>query len=276
MQLGIFAKTFPGTTAQSVLQAAADAGYSCVQFNMTCVGLPSMPLTIEPEKIAEINDGTAMTGVSIAALSGTYNMAHPDPIIRRDGLTRLKTVIAAAAQLSIPIVTLCTGSRHPHNQWRYHPDNGSEDAWRDMLAEMALAVRLAEDAGIRLGIEPELGNVVYSASRAAELLRTLKTQALTVVLDPSNLFELPLPNAGRDVIADAIDRLAGHIGMAHAKDRSETGDFVAVRKGVIDFPDFIHRLKQTGFDEALVTHGLEASEAPGVANYLRGLDKVTP
>jgi len=274
MQLGIFAKTFLGTTAQSVLQAAADAGYSCVQFNMACVGLPSMPLMIEPEKIAEISDGIARTGVSIAALSGTYNMAHPDPIIRRDGLRHLKTVIAAAAQLGIPIVTLCTGSRDPHDQWRHHPDNGGNDAWKDMLVEMSLAVRLAEDAGIKLGIEPELGNVVSSAYRAEELLRTLKTHTLTIVLDPANLFELPPPNAGRDVIADAIDRLAGRIGMAHAKDRSKTGEFVAAGKGVIDFPDFVYRLKQTGFNEALVTHGLEASEAPGVASYLRGLDKV--
>ena len=47
MQPGFFAKTFPGTNAATVLRAAFHAGFSCVQLNMACVGLPSMPHEIE-------------------------------------------------------------------------------------------------------------------------------------------------------------------------------------------------------------------------------------
>ncbi len=43
MQLGIFAKTFQGREPRAILQAARDAGYRVVQYNMACSGLPSMP-----------------------------------------------------------------------------------------------------------------------------------------------------------------------------------------------------------------------------------------
>jgi sugar phosphate isomerase/epimerase len=59
--------------------------------------------------------------------------------------------------------------------------------------------------------------------------------------------------------------------MAHAKDRTADGGFAAAGKGVIDFRHFIGCLKQAGFDGPLIAHGLDASEAPGVAQFLKGL-----
>jgi len=59
--------------------------------------------------------------------------------------------------------------------------------------------------------------------------------------------------------------------MAHAKDRFADGRFATAGKGVVDFADFVARLKAAGFDGPLVTHGLAAEEAPGVARFLKGL-----
>jgi sugar phosphate isomerase/epimerase len=134
---------------------------------------------------------------------------------------------------------------------------------------MGKACEMAEGAGIRLGIEPELANVVDSAARARTLIDTLQSPALAIVLDPANLFEVD-PNRDR-IIAEAIDLLADRIVMAHAKDRAANGDFVAAGQGVVNFPDFIRRLQAAGFDGDLVTHGLTAAEAPGVARTLAGL-----
>ena len=38
-----------------------------------------------------IVDAARQTGIGIAGLSGTYNMAHPDPLIRQDGARRLRS-----------------------------------------------------------------------------------------------------------------------------------------------------------------------------------------
>ena len=48
MQIGIFAKTFSATGALPVLNAVKQAGYEVAQFNMACLGLPSMPESVAP------------------------------------------------------------------------------------------------------------------------------------------------------------------------------------------------------------------------------------
>jgi sugar phosphate isomerase/epimerase len=101
------------------------------------------------------------------------------------------------------------------------------------------------------------------------LIDALGSPAPAVVLDPANLFEVAEDRG--DIIARAVDLLADRIVMAHAKDRDARGGFVAAGTGVVDFPAFVARLKASGFDGDLVTHGLTADEAPSVARYLRGL-----
>ena len=90
MQLGIFAKTFAAQGAAPVLKAVRAAGFDTAQFNMACLGLPSMPDDIALDTAKQIAMASITSNVSIAAISGTYNMAHPDPAIRADwseGLT---------------------------------------------------------------------------------------------------------------------------------------------------------------------------------------------
>jgi sugar phosphate isomerase/epimerase len=94
---------------------------------------------------------------------------------------------------------------------------------------------------------------------------------LRIVLDPANLFESATPREARDIVGRAVETAAGHIAMAHAKDRYADGRFATAGQGVVDFPDFIARLKSTGFDGPLVTHGLSAVEAPMVAAFLKDL-----
>ncbi|MCZ8542849.1 sugar phosphate isomerase/epimerase [Mesorhizobium qingshengii] len=271
MRLGIFAKTFPGTEPAAVLMAVRQAGYETTQFNLACAGLPSMPDAVPAEAVAAIRAAARSTGVSLAALSGTYNMAHPDKALRDDGLRRLALVIEAAAALDIPLVTLCTGSRNAADQWAYHPDNGRPDAWSDMAAEMEQALALAEAAGVDLGIEPEQANIVTSANDATRLIAEMGSRHLKIVLDPANLFEHATPGEARAIVAAAIDEAAGHIAMAHAKDRHGDGRFATSGQGIVDFPDFVARLKAVGFGGSLVTHGLSADEAPDVAAFLRRL-----
>lgn len=271
MRLGIFAKTFVGADPLSVFAAVRAAGYDRVQYNLACSGLSSMPDAIGEDVIAAIRAASTTTGVSVAAVSGTYNMIHPDPAVRADGMRRLGVIIGAAEALGTRMVTLCTGTRDPLDQWRGHPDNALPGAWADLTDEMGKALTLAEGAAIRLGIEPELANVVDSARKARRLIDEMQSEALVVVLDPANLFELSDARARRDLISRSVDQVAGHIAMAHAKDRGPDGAFVAAGKGVIDFAHFVGCLRGAGFDGDLVAHGLTAAEAPTVARYLRGI-----
>ncbi len=271
MQIGIFAKTFPGTEPLGVLSAVRDSGYACAQFNLACCDLPSMPDAVSEETIAAVRSAVQGTGISLVALSGTYNMAHPDIAVRQTGLIQLAVVIETAAALSIPLVTLCTGTRDRNDQWAHHPDNGDPSAWADMAAETSKALELAERHGVDLGIEPEQANIVTSASDARRLIGEMGSRRLRIVLDPANLFEQATRTQARAIIEEAVEISAGHIALAHAKDRHSDGRFATAGRGVVDFADFIARLRSVNFDGPLVTHGLSASEASGVAGFLKAL-----
>jgi sugar phosphate isomerase/epimerase len=271
MEIGIFAKTFDIIGARPVLAAAAQAGYSTVQFNMACLGLPSMPDRIEPAVAAEVGAASRAVHVSIAAVSGTYNMIHPDKTVRAQGLARLEVLAASCARMGTRLITLCTGTRDAQDQWRWHKGNAEPDAWRDIITEMRSAIAIADHHDIELGIEPEMANVVSSASMARRLLDEMASPRLRIVLDPANLFETADNVQRRKVIEDAVRLLAKDIVMAHAKDRTATGDFTTAGKGVIDFAHFVQCLQDAGFDGPLITHGLAAEDAAGVAKFLTSL-----
>ena len=269
MRLGIFAKTFAGREPLPVLMAAREAGFETAQFNMACAGLPAMPDAIAPSLTRRIAGASTESGVTIAAVSATYNMIHPDPFVRAQGMRRLGVILAAAKAMGTNLVTLCTGTRDRDDQWRHHRDNDTAEAWRDLLTEMSTAIDLAESHSVDLGIEPELANVVNSAVAAWRLIDELKSPRLRIVLDPANLFEVADAQSRRRIVDHAVDLLGDRIAMAHAKDRDAEGHFAAAGQGVIDFRHFVQALRQVGFDGALVTHGLQAGEALQVASFLR-------
>ncbi len=86
MKLGIFAKTWAGTEPGALFAAARKAGYSAVQYNMTCSGLQDMPEEIPAAAAAAVRAASVAHGVEMSAVSATYNMAHPDPAVRQAGL----------------------------------------------------------------------------------------------------------------------------------------------------------------------------------------------
>ncbi|MDR3493643.1 MAG: sugar phosphate isomerase/epimerase [Ancalomicrobiaceae bacterium] len=268
MQLGIFAKTFAGNDALTVLAAARGAGFATAQFNMACLGLTSMPEAITEAQAVSIAAAAAATGVSIAAVSGTYNMIHPDPTVRRTGLARLEVLAASAHAMGTRLITLCTGTRDADDQWRHHADNATPGAWADLVAEMGKAAAIAAAHDVDLGIEPELANVISSAPLARRLLDEIGSLRLKIVLDPANLFEVAVPAERQRLVEQAIDLLAPSIALAHAKDRYADGSFAAAGTGVIDFRHFIASLRAAGVDAPLITHGLEAAQAPSVAKFL--------
>lgn len=268
MQLGILSKTFDGTDPQTVLGAVRAAGYTAAQYNMACSGLAAMPDVIVPEAAAAVANAARAQGVEITAVSGTYNLVHPDPAVRATGHARLEVLAAACAAMGTKVITLCTGTRDAQDQWRGHADNGSAEAWRDLVASMEVAIGIAERHDVLLGIEPELANVVSSARRAAALIDQLGSPRLRIVLDPANLFEVATLDEQRRTVAAAIDLLADRIVMGHAKDRHANGRFATAGTGVLDYPHYLACLKRACFGGPLITHGLAAVKAAGVAAFL--------
>jgi sugar phosphate isomerase/epimerase len=272
MQLGIFAKTFEGKTPAAVLAAVRRSGYEAVQYNMACSGLSSLPAEIDHETAKAVRSASEATGVSIAAVSATYNMVHPDAEERERGRRSFQAIAAAAHTMGTRLLTLCTGSCDPHDQWKAHPDNDTGEAWDEMCKEFQLLLPIAEMEDILLGVEPELANIISSAQLARRLLDTFGDGRIKIVFDPANLFDVATHERQKELIDEAIALLGDSIALAHAKDRLADGRFATAGLGVLDYSHYLMALRRSGFDGALITHGLASSEADTVALFLK--DKI--
>ena len=151
---------------EAVLDAVQAQGIACIQFNMACAGLPSMPDEIDPALAARIRREVAARSLQMSAVSGTFNMIHPDPEERQRGLRRLRALAAACERMGTSVITLCTGTRDPESMWRRHPENDSPGAWEDLLPSMREAARIGEEFRVSVAFEPEVSNVVDSARKA--------------------------------------------------------------------------------------------------------------
>ena len=273
MRLGIFARTFSRPSLEGVLDAVAGHGLRETQFNMSVAGLSSMPEEVDPALADRVREAAARRNVALAAVSGTFNMAHPDEGVRRDGLRRLEVIAGACRRLGTSTITLCTGTRDRENMWRQHPDNTTPGAWQDMLATMQNALEMAEERGVTLAFEPEINNVVDSAEKGRRLLDEMRSPRLKVIMDAANLFDADEParrlSRSAEILHEVFDLLGGDVVIAHAKDVRSLGGFVAAGKGDLDYDLYLKHLVEAGFDGPLILHGLVEEEVEGCLSFLQ-------
>jgi sugar phosphate isomerase/epimerase len=270
-QIGIFAKTFPRPTFEENLDAVRYHWLGVVQYNLACAGLPSLPERIEPGLARQIGAAAAARRITIAAVSGTFNMIDPVRERRDDGLRRLGQLAGACAPLGTRIITLCTGTRDPDDMWRGHPANDRPDAWADLLAAMEQALLIAEEHDLWLAVEPETANVVDSPAKARRLLDELRSPRLKIIIDPANLLRVEdLPHQ-RALLDAAFYVLGPDIVLAHAKDVrvvDGTVHHVAAGTGVLDYQHYLTLLRHTPVP--LIVHGLAEAEVDRTLAFLRG------
>jgi sugar phosphate isomerase/epimerase len=272
MQLGILSKVFKRSTVDDVFDAVASAGLECVQFNPESAGLTPMPDEFPAHLAERVRRAAAEWGIGIASVQGTFNMSHPDEAFRRDGLRRLAGIASACKHLGTSVIAICLGTRDPDDMWRFHADNGSPEAWRDMTACLREALEIARQANVTLAFEPEVTNVVDSATQARRLLDEVRSPHLKVTMDAANLFHAgELPHMDQ-VLDDAFSLIGHDIILAHAKDISRDGaaGHEPAGHGRLDYDRYLSLLDAYGFDGALLLHGLAESQVAGCVAFLRG------
>jgi sugar phosphate isomerase/epimerase len=271
MTPGVFARTYAARYPGELFARIRGDGFSAVQFNLSCAGLASLPAEL-PAGIGErIARGAKAAGVTLCALSGTYNMAHPDTANRQRDRLGFTNAMRAAREMDVSLVTLCTGSRDASNMWHDHQENGSKEAWTALREELDFALALAEEFNLMLGIEPEPGNVVANAILARKILDEVGSKRLGIVLDAANLLPPEAQTRQHEIVSQAADLLGDRLFLVHAKDIDSKGVVVPAGKGAVDLPAFVGRMKEVGYDGPLVGHNFEEADAPGVAAYLASI-----
>jgi sugar phosphate isomerase/epimerase len=236
--MGIFARCFPVQSPSELASTIAAHGFSLAQLNLSAIGKATIPAEDALADLDLTSIGAAFRDarVGVWGLSGSYNMIDPDAS-RAAALTAdLARLIRRAPELGARAVTLCTGTRDAQNMWRAHPDNGTEAAWADLLANLRPLLDAAEEAELLLAVEPEPGNVISGTNAAVRLLEELGDRASRIgfILDPANLVADSAPGDREQVLRDAFARLGANAICMHAKDVVSWDDRVSGADG-LDF-----------------------------------------
>ena len=267
---GVFARSFPVGTADEVAEAIAASGFDCTQLNLSVIGRPTLDEELDDPAAQEIRDSFSRTGVRIWGVSGTFNAAHPDPTVRAAGVRACQALIRRAPALGSNAVTLCTGTRDVENMWRSHPDNTTAEAWADLVEVLGALIPVAEAAGVKLGIEPESGNVVRDAAAAHRLLTETfpGTTALSVVLDPANLLSMPTLDDQERILGEAFELRSDRVGCLHAKDVVRSG-YSAPGVGGLDYDLVMCLHGRLPHDVPIIAQDLTADDADRVCRFLK-------
>jgi len=271
MQIGVMAGTIARASLSETLDAVVDYGISCMQFDLSSVGLPALPDQIETELCNHIREEFEAHNISMSAIGGTFNMAHPNEKHRADGLQGLRVLALACRKLGTSVITLCTGTRNASDMWRAHPDNGSPEAWKDMAATMRQAVQIAEEYHVTLAFEPEVANVADSALKARRLLDEMGSPCLKVVMDGANVFHAGELPRMREILDEAFALLSKDVAIAHGKDLDRDGEagHLAAGNGLLDYDHYLSLLNNLEFDIPLILHGLTETEVPESVAFVR-------
>jgi sugar phosphate isomerase/epimerase len=271
-QIGILlATTFTAGTLEARLDAAKACGLTCAQVSMACANLPEMPDQIPPELPERFRREAAARGITIASVTGTFNMSHPDEAHRKMGLRRLRVLAEACPGMGTSFIHVCTGTRDQNSMWRRHPDNDLPQSWRDMVVCMREATDIARQANIFLAFEPEMSNVVDSARKARRLLDEIGSPHLKVTMDPANLFHAGELPRMREILDEAFSLVGKDVVLAHAKDLDHDGDagHKPAGQGVLDYDRYVGLLRAHHFKGPLLLHGLTPQQVPECLAFLR-------
>jgi sugar phosphate isomerase/epimerase len=258
-------------TREETLDAVLAHGIPCMQVNLGQVDLPGVSEWLAPERCDRIRAAFDAREMDIAAISGHFNMIHPDVKTRQSGVKGLRLLASRCERLGTSVITLCTGTRNTTSIWRRHPDNDSPEAWTDLIASMGKAVQIAEEYGVTLAFEPEVANVVDSARKARRLLDEISSPALKVTMDGANIYHAGELPRQREMLNEAFELLGPDIALAHAKDIDHDGEagHLAAGKGLLDYAHYLSLLDKLEPKVPLILHGLTESELPASLAFLR-------
>jgi sugar phosphate isomerase/epimerase len=117
---------------------------------------------------------------------------------------------------------------------------------REIVAAIEPGVRLAERAGVVLGLENEHACILGTGAEAAQALAALESTSFRAVWDPGNAFF-----AGERPYPDGFEAIRPYLAHVHVKDAAMGPDgasrWTVVGEGEIDYPGQIAALIEGGY-----------------------------
>lgn len=271
MELGIFSKVYKNYDLEDAFSKIKAAGFDTVQFNFANVGLDSLPSDIPESIIEQISLATKNTGITIPVVSGTFNTLELNEDKHNANMHNFAEVVKAASKLSIPCVSISTGSFNQEDFWSAHPENHTEEAWQKLYHSLDEMLKVATEHGVIIVVEPEQANVVSTVEDSLRMMNHYNySPYLKILFDAANIITPSDANCLESKINDSLEVLKDSIKIAHCKDcyvTSEKIEFRAVGKGNLPLKNYISQLSKF-YNGPIIMHGLDEEDVEYAMNYL--------
>jgi len=269
MKVGFLTACLRGVDLPELFRWSAEHGFSALELcggnfrdrdDLYVGGLLNVS-RVTGKTAREVLAWTRETGVEVSCITQCTNMLDPDAEVRKRRSQDFKQVISAAGHLGVPTVSGFVG-RDPTCDIRANVKQAAR-VFRPLL-------RYAANRGVRIAIENcpmpgwqfegLAGNIAYSPFVWDQLYKVLPEDNFGLNYDPSHLYWLGIDYLG------AVEEYADRIFHVHAKDTETLEDELAYRgsllgggwwryripgMGELDWPGFLSRLYETGYDGAV-------------------------
>jgi len=282
MKIGISTTDYGQAPSDVLFGQISESGFEVIQLSLINLsesgfapdGVFEIPETIGGGLVKAALSAKSF-GLDIAALNGTFNMAHPDKRARAEGARRFVALGAAAREIGCGVVTLCTGTRNTDRLWAYSRDNDTPEAWADMADTMLRLLEIAERYELTLAVETEASNVIDTVEKARRIVDEAGSDRLAIIMDCANLFRYG--EAKRENVDARIEKacrlLGDRVALAHGKDVRESPgmpEFCAAGEGVVNFGLFNRLLRECGYQGDMILHGIkDAAKVPAALAFIR-------
>jgi len=228
------------------VEGLAEIGYRAVEFKTASFN-PDRPLDAQFRGAVKIAQGSAL------AVSDFVVLRDPVGGNLEGAIEDVSSVIRAAASAGVDKVNTATGSRPKpkavSDDWWNPPREDLSEAYGRLYRAFEAYLKVAEEEGVYLVVEPVAGCMVSDAGTTWEFLRHFESPRMAITLDPSHFF------LARDDIAYTIRELGDRIKHVHVKDAvGRTGElgrdfiFPLLGEGGIDWSAFFRSLDDIGYD----------------------------
>lgn len=247
MQIGIRFHDTKELPLEERIKNVKEQGFSCVHM--------ALAKTIHENSVrnSALTPGYAMylkrlfakEEVDIAVLGCYLNLANPNEDKLAETLKQYKAQIRFAATLGAGVVGTETGA--PNEAYAYERACHTQEALNLFIHNLSKVVEYAEQMGVIVAIEPVYRHIVYNAKKAREVLNTIQSPNLQIILDPVNLLDTCNYRQQKDIVKEAIDVLGEDVAVVHIKDYQITAKGIcdaAAGTGEMDYSDLMSFMKK--------------------------------
>jgi len=252
MKLGYNTWSMPTLGFADAVRHCASLGFDSVEITIS-EGWTTDVMKIARGEPAEWKRIVAEAGLVITSLTANAPIIAEGEIWRKSR-ERLLRSLELAAELQAPgqRMPISLGAQRPEIDYGGLPPVASEERWRNeraiVIERFSELASLAADVQARVALEPHVGAIVCTASRALEVKAAVDNDAFGINLDISHFAVQGIPTS------EAVEALAPVAIACEVKDQRGVAPdfkFLIPGEGDFDYVDFIRQMARAGYDGSI-------------------------